>query len=79
MENFDLTKQLQTIVRVAGFMQSGLFLLIVGTIVLAIYKKKKGGNYKLVVILGIAIVFLCLLVMSFVTNYLVSPIYNIGN
>ena len=79
MENFDLTKQLQTIVRVAGFMQSGLFLLIVGTIVLAIYKKKKGGNYKLVVILGIAIVFLYLLVMSFVTNYLVSPIYNIGN
>ena len=47
------------------------------TVVVVIYQKKKGKNYKKTAMIGIAIVFITLVVASLVFNSLVEPIYNL--
>ncbi|OGM25672.1 hypothetical protein A2962_03825 [Candidatus Woesebacteria bacterium RIFCSPLOWO2_01_FULL_39_61] len=79
MENFDIQEQLKLIQLFGHFGLWGYVLIILGTILLAIYKKRKGGNYKLVIILGVGLFFLYGLISGFVAVYLISPIYNLGN
>lgn len=77
MEDFDLVTQLQTTKRISVLGWWGLVAIIIGTVGLALYKKKRGVNYKLVIIVGVGIVFFYLLIMAFVLRSLVNPIYNL--
>lgn len=79
MEDFDLQNRLELIRQFNSYSFWGFILIIIGTIGLAIYKKKKNESYKLVIILGIGIVFLYGLISAIIADYLVSPIYNLGN
>jgi len=65
--------------QIASLGMWGYPLIFLGTIGLAIYKKKRGGNYKLVIIIGTGIFFLYGLISAVIANYLISPIYNLGN
>ena len=73
----DINRQLEIIKNSTSIASILMFVLILLTAVIAIYQKKKGGNYKRTVIVGIAVVFLIFVVMSFVLNSLVEPIYNL--
>ena len=79
MESIDLQARLELLGRISRFGLWGYVLIIFGTIILAIYKKRKGGNYKLVVILGIGLFFLYGFISAIVAIYLINPIYNLGN
>ena len=79
MESIDFSKQLDLIQQFSFYNFWGYFLIIIGTVILTIYKRKRGGNYKLVVILGVGLFILYGLVSGIVGSYLVSPIYNLGN
>ncbi|OGM19918.1 hypothetical protein A2714_04245 [Candidatus Woesebacteria bacterium RIFCSPHIGHO2_01_FULL_38_9] len=74
----DVENQLNLISKTSSYLWLGLVAIIVGTIWIAIYKKRKGGNYRLVIILGVGVLFFYLLIMAFVMSYLVSPVYNLG-
>jgi uncharacterized membrane protein len=79
MEDFNLQNRLELIRQFGSYSFWGYVIIIAGTIGLAVYKKKKSGNYRLVIILGIGLFFLYGLISAFVASYLVSPIYNLGN
>ena len=79
MNELDVNKQLSYIVKAADYFWTTLFILVSGTFFLAWYKRRKGQNYKIVIILGIGVIFFFLLASAFVASFLINPIYNLGS
>ena len=74
--NLELQKRLETMARLASFSWYFLIALVVGTILISIYLKKKKGNYKLVIMLGMGIAFFHILVTAFLLSSYLKPIYT---
>lgn len=78
MQDQDLINQLQMTRRMSTFGFWGVVIIITGTILSALYKKKKGNDYKHVVFIGIGMTVLYLVIMSFLALSSVEPLYRLA-
>lgn len=75
----DINQSLISIKNTTSIVSVVLMIEFLLTVVVSIYQKKQGKNYKKTVIVGIAVVFITLIVMAFVLNSLVESIYNLNS
>jgi hypothetical protein len=79
MENVDFNRQIGLIKQFGNLGFWGVVLIVLGTLGVAYYQKRKGGNYKKVIIIGIIIFFIYGLISAITASLLVTPIYNLAN